>query len=174
MRAVEELTNNKFLNIKNVIDPDMGVKGYQFAERMGIDSVAFVCYDPKHGFLLNSEYKPPIDSFILGAFGGSLDKEKSHKEIVIDEVREEAGFEVDIEAIHYVGKALVSTQMNQFCMLFLVMVDKDKQKERQPENEIEALASTTWIKSTDSIYNLADWKPITIISKAICQEVINV
>ena len=75
MRIIKQLTNNKFLNIKEVIDEEHFVKGYQFAERLGKDSIAFICYDRiTNEFLLNNEFKPPVNEMILGAFGGSLDK----------------------------------------------------------------------------------------------------
>lgn len=164
MRNIEKLTDNRFLNIKQVIDPDKGCKGYQFAERLGVDSVAFICYDCRRSFLLNKEYKPPVDEFVLGAFGGSLDKDKSKEQIVIEEVREEAGFEVEEIAVNYVGRVLVSTQMNQYCYLYMVYVDKKKQLERQPENAIEALATVEWVDVND-IENLEDWKAITIVAK---------
>ncbi len=169
MREVHLLTNNRFLNINEVVDPENSVRGYQFAERRGVDSIAFVCYNKNaKTVLLNLEYKPPVDAFILGAFGGSIDKEKSYEEITQAEVREEAGFEVQLEDIINLGKVFVSTQMNQFCYLYLVYVDAKNQKDRQPENAIEAKAKTEW----RNVYNpvlfeeLADWKAITILAKA--------
>jgi len=170
MRVVTKLTDNRFLNIKQVVDPSKGVRGYQFAERAGTDSVAFICYDKNNQqILLNKEFKPPIDEFILGAFGGSIDKEKSFEQIVIGEVREEAGFIVDRESVQYLGKVMVSTQMNQFCHLYVVMVDKNDQREREPENEIEKMATTEWIdySAMGYIAELKDWKPLAILYKAI-------
>jgi len=166
MRIEDKITDFKFLNIKKVEDPDNNVQGYFFAERLGKDSVAFICYDPNtHEFLLNKEYKPPIDDFLLGAFGGSMDKDKKPEEIVIDEVKEEAGFRVSKRDVQYLGKAFVSTQMNQFCHLFLVFVDKDNQEEREPENAVEAMASTEWV-SDSKVWELEDWKAITILGKS--------
>ena len=45
MRTVKQLTNNKYLNIKEVVDKENHVTGFQFAERRGVDSVAFICLD---------------------------------------------------------------------------------------------------------------------------------
>jgi hypothetical protein len=176
MREIKSLTNNKFLNIKEVCDSDMHVKGYQFAERRGVDSVAFICWDSNtNEFLLNHEYKPPVNEFIYSAFGGSLDKgvyigleanEKSAylTNIVIGEAREEAGFKVTEEDIYFVGRAFVSTQMNQFCWLYLVKVDREKQLETKPENAVEGMATPTWMGF--GVEKLDDWKAITIIAKA--------
>jgi 8-oxo-dGTP pyrophosphatase MutT (NUDIX family) len=165
-KTVKQLTNNRFLNLKEVRDPENNVGGYQFAERLGVDSVAFIGYMPSEGeFLVNKEYKPPISKFITGAFGGSIDKQQSPAEIVRDEVREEAGFEVEMSAIKYLGRVFVSTQMNQFCFLFIVILDKKEQKERKPENAVEAMATTKWVKD-DAIYKMEEWKPMAIISLA--------
>ena len=169
MREVTQLTNNKFLNIKQVVDKEHGCAGYQFAERRGVDSVAFICYDKSTEMvLLNNEFKPPVNCFLVGAFGGSLDKESSMIDIVIGEVREEAGFEVSREDIITLDPIFVSTQMNQFCNLYLVYVDAKNQKDRQPENKCESLAKLEWrsIHSQDLYKKLSDWKAITILAKA--------
>jgi 8-oxo-dGTP pyrophosphatase MutT (NUDIX family) len=166
MRIVKKLTDNKFLNLKEVRDPENNVNGYQFAERLGKDSVAFILWDnDSEQFLLNKEYKPPIDSMMLGSFGGSIDKDKFLVDIVIDEVREEAGFIVEAKDVKYVGRFFVSTQMNQYCHLYIVFVDKNKQVEREPENEIEKIATVSW-HSLEEIYKIEDWKPIVIVEKA--------
>lgn len=166
-RIVNKLTDNKFLNIYNVIDPENNVNGYQFAERLGIDSIAFICCDDsnldKTEYLLNMEYTPPTNEFHLRAFGGSLDKSKEPKEIVVAELKEEAGFD-EYKRIQYLGKVFVSTQMNQYCHLFIIFVDKNKQGQREPENKIEAMAEPKWVLAEDIIEG-SDWKAITIFSK---------
>lgn len=166
MRTVEKLTDLKYVNIFKVIDPDNNVGGYLYAERLGKDSIAFICYDEdSEQFLVNSEYKPPIDKFVTGAFGGSIDKNLSLIQIVVNECEEEAGFKVKPSDVKFVGKMLVSTQMNQYCYLYLVLVDKNNQGNRKPENKIEAMAKTEWIRYSDA-NDLEDWKAITIISLA--------
>lgn len=169
MKTIETLHDAKFVKLKKVVHPEKNVKAYLFAERLGVDSVAFICIDRETGdILLNMEYKPPVDEFILGAFGGSLDKDKERWEIVQAEAKEEAGFVVDREDIYYVGKAFVSTQMNQYCHLYVVMVDKEDETDREPENAIEAMATTEWVY--DSVVRnpsttMVDWKAITILAK---------
>ena len=166
MRTINALTNNKFLNIKEVCHPEKNVKGYQFAERRGVDSIAFICWDRATGdYLVNREYKPPVDEFICSAFGGSLDKNVDQMKIVIGEVREEAGFEVTDKDVIFVGKAFVSTQMNQYCWLYFVMVDKKSQLELKPENAVEAMAKPVWMWRSE-IIKLDDWKAVTILTKA--------
>jgi len=165
MREVETLADHKFVSLKKVRHPEKNVNAYLYAERLGVDSVAFICFDPRaNKILLNNEYKPPINDFVLGAFGGSLDKSKNPAEIVKAEVREEAGFEVEDKDIVCVGKSFVSTQMNQYCHLFIVLVFQENELDRQPENAIEAMATTKWIDRED-VVDLDDWKAITIWAK---------
>ncbi len=153
---------NKFLKIKEW-KRKQGV--YYYAERLGIDSVAFILHDRyTNRFGLINEYKPPIDQFLLTAFGGSLDNpELKPIEIVEQEVREEAGY-VDA-VIKYVGLSFVSTQMNQFCYLYLVDVTGARIVSRAPQNSIEEMSTIKWVTNGD-IINGEDWKAITILTKA--------
>jgi len=166
-RSVKQLTDNKFVNLKEVKDPSKGVNGFQFAERLGVDSVAFICYDvKKQSVLLNEEYKVPIDQFIMGAFGGSIDKDKALKKIVIDEAKEEAGFAVTEKDILDCGKYLVSTQMNQFCYLYIVKVNKDEEGDKASENEVEAMSKTKWYDIyDDALDELEDWKATVLMGE---------
>jgi hypothetical protein len=63
MRTIKTLTQNKFLNIKEVEDLKNNVKGYQFAERRGVDSIAFICYDKLTGNFLVKFQKNDIEEF---------------------------------------------------------------------------------------------------------------
>lgn len=167
MRTIKQTTSNKFLNIKEIFDPENHCKGYQFAERRGIDSIAFICIDRDTNlFLVNNEYTPPANEFLLRAFGGSLDKAKSKEEIVREELKEEAGYEVAEDKIHFVGSAFVSTQMNQRCFLYLIDITKAKNTGRKPENAMEGVAMPTKL-TVNEILDGEDWKAITIINKAI-------
>jgi hypothetical protein len=165
MRIVKKITDQKFINLYKVVDKENNVNGYLFAERLGVDSVAFLCYDKKtKKFLLNKESTPPIGKFMHRAFGGSIDKSvNNYKEIVKGEAKEEGGFTVNIENIHFLNKMFVSTQMNQFCYLYLVEVDKEDQKERQPENALEAMAEPKWVDEKFILEN-TDWKSISILT----------
>ena len=176
MRTIKQLTDNRFLNIKEVADSTMHVKAYQFAERKGVDSIAFICHTmrPDHGdqkFLLNHECTPPTGEFLNRAFGGSLDKDTNLEEIVIEEVKEEAGYDVTENQVFSLGKVFVSTQMNQYCHLFLVEVFKHLEVPREPENATEAISEPIWM-SAKEIMEGSDWKAITIIHKAIWEGII--
>lgn len=165
MRIEKKITDNKFLNIIEVKDPSMGCVRYQYAERKGVDSIAFICIDKKkNSFLLNNEATPPLGKFLVRAFGGSLDKSKDKIDIVIEEVLEECGFVVNRKKVKDIGKIFVSTQMNQYCYLYLVDITNAKNVPRQPENKTESLSEPVW-RSKDEIMSGDDWKSIVIISK---------
>jgi 8-oxo-dGTP pyrophosphatase MutT (NUDIX family) len=132
---------------------------YLYAERLGKDSVAFILWDSNTGkYGLINEYKPPIDKYLITAFGGSIDKQVVNlKEIVLQEVFEEAGFKVGYSDITHLSKIFVSTQMNQFCHLYLVDVSDAEFVGRQEEDEV------VW-KAERDVYYLSDWKSICLIT----------
>ena len=158
-----------FLKVKAVVDPKNHCtgNGYQFAERKGVDSVAFICYDGSRlddKFLINKEFTPPNGEFMYRAFGGSIDKNKTKEEIVKDEVLEEAGYDIDVAMITYYGMCFVSTQMNQNCYLYMVDVTGLKPVGRKPQNDIEAMAQPHWFNGAD-IYRMNDWKAAMILMR---------
>lgn len=169
-RVVTKLTDNRWMNLFSVVDPTMHCKGFQFAQRRGKDSIAFICLDLSIGtrlddkcYLLNNEFLPPTGEFLTRAFGGSLDKDGyALEDIVKEELKEEVGF--DEGRIIPAGKCFVSSMMDQYCHLFLVLVDKAKCGVRDPQNGIEALATPVWVSAREILAG-NDWKAITIISK---------
>ena len=173
-------------------DPFMRVKQarsyYSYAERGGINSIAFILFDNKSKrFCLISESKPSLDE--LGtlamkttAFGGSIDSNCSPKEICQIEVQEESGFEVTLDRIHYTGETLVSTQMSQMCFLYLVDVTglkkthKAEYEQSTPEQDEKdpnefSNNSVFWFTYSELMDN-QDWKSIFISTQAIYQEII--
>lgn len=160
--------DNKYLQIKEN-------NGYYYAERLGVDSVAFVLYNKdtdKVGLI--KEFKPPIDKFLTTAFGGSIDKDLPLNILVEEEVREEAGYRG--AKIQPLGKMFVSTQMNQFCHLYLATVEEMKFVGREPQTEMEAEATVEWLDPNDleEWYNTSEcWKAMTIITKAAVVGVIS-
>jgi 8-oxo-dGTP pyrophosphatase MutT (NUDIX family) len=162
---------------------------YIYGERAGVNSIAFILYDRNRGkggeIGLIYEAKPPLDEFFceksmsLTAFGGSLDMpDKTTKEVTQIEVKEEAGYDVPFEKIFFIGTALVSTQMNQFCGGFLVDVtgleqgateaetQSVLQKKRDPDEFSKN--KVVWMPP-EELYELSDWKAIWIFSKAYFQ-----
>lgn len=176
-------SKGEFLKLKSA-----STTPYFYAERKGVDSVAFILIDEnrsnKYGVV--NERKPPMDdrfgelAFIETAFGGSndiIDDEKyfdmtddaaiiHFKKIVKIEAREEAGFDVELDRIHYISKELVSTQMNQWCFLFIVDVTNVDEGEKDPQNETEAMADVRW-KTFKEVQKMNDWKTKSIIFNKI-------
>jgi 8-oxo-dGTP pyrophosphatase MutT (NUDIX family) len=148
-------------------------KGYVYSERKGVDSVAFILLannasDERRVGLIR-EFKPPLDDFIITAFGGSVEnKGQDLRKLVISEVMEEAGFSVSESDVHAYGRVLVSTQSNQMCYLFAVEVDKMKQGERTTTDPLEKKSSVVWITLPEAI-KLEDWKAPTIITKRLAE-----
>lgn len=143
-------------------------KGYYvYTERVGVDSVAFILIDKNktRSVGLINEPKPPLgdDAFLTTAFGGSLDKDVPMNQIVQEEVKEESGFSVTLERISSLGRVMVSTQMNQFCYLFVVDVT-DLEQGRRHLDETEFGSTVTWVKPK-ALLNLQDWKAPLIYMK---------
>ena len=152
---------------------------YYYAERGGLDSVAFILFDNKSKkFMLINESKPPLDErfnkrvTLTTAFGGSIDSENTPEEITQTEVLEETGFEVGLDRIHYTGETMVSTQMSQMCKLYLVDVTNLK-KTKQAEYEKPEFKenSVHWMTYSELLEN-QDWKSIFISTRAIYKEII--
>ena len=161
---------------------------YFYAERKGIDSVAFILIDnnrpDKYGVI--NERKPPMDAryntdiFVETAFGGSNDMVDDDKYSKLTEVemilhfkklakiecREEAGFDVDLDRIKFISKDLVSTQMNQWAFMYAVDVTDMEQGERDPQNKEEAMAKVVW-KTFKEVQKMNDWKTKSIIFSMI-------
>lgn len=151
---------NKFLQIKHYTEKGCS---YFYAERLGVDSVAFILHDKKTGLYgLINEFKPPVDKFLTTAFGGSLDKDKTHREIVAEEVEEESGYREAV--IINRGRAFVSTQMNQYCYLYLVDITNAEKCPTIPHNDWDEQATTKWLTKKEVLESDC-WKAITIISR---------
>jgi 8-oxo-dGTP pyrophosphatase MutT (NUDIX family) len=140
-------------------------KGYYiYGERAGIDSVAFILADRSTGKIgLINEPKPPLgdNAFLTTAFGGSLDKNLPLVDIVIEEVKEEAGYTVSSDNITDLGHVLVSTQMNQRCYLFMVDVTDIPLGERDLD-ENESGSTVVWINQ-EKVTVIEDWKAPVIL-----------
>ena len=170
-------------------DPFMRIKKargyYYYAERGGVDSIAFILYnDDTEEFALIRESKPPVDeklgccAMMTTAFGGSIDMNCSAEDICITEVREESGYDVTSDNVKFVGKTLVSTQMSQECFLYLVDVTGLKKTHltefETSVSQEQALKDTgefsgnsvEWM-SVDEVMENSDWKSIFIMMKAV-------
>ena len=169
-------------------DPFLVVKKargyYEYSERPGKDSIAFILYDKiSDKYALIFESKPPMDErfqkevMMTTAMGGSIDLDLDYNEICQKEVEEETGYEIPLSRIHSIGKTLVSTQMSQLCEGFLVDVTGYiKTKNAEYENSITMAQyikdpnefsknKIEWL-TEEGVMNNNDWKSIWIIAKA--------
>lgn len=155
------ISKGNFLTLKVTKD------GYEYAERKGKDSIAFIFQirsstelpNWQTKYILRNEYNDPLREYILGAFGGSLDHVAPLEEIVRVEAMEEAGFDVKLEDIEFCGKYRVSTQMNQFCHLYKIHVDvwQFKGLNKEMMDQGESKSGSIIIPKCD--YHLVDcWK----------------
>jgi len=145
---------------------------YEYGERGGIDSIAFILWDSNtEKYALINESKPPRDEIegrsvkMTTAFGGSIDNNKPYQEICQQEVLEESGYEIPLKNIIFVGETLVSSQMSQMCSLYLVDVtgyQKTKDAEHELDNNEFIGNSVKWLDRNELISN-CDWKSITIM-----------
>lgn len=146
-------------------------QGYYYSERKGVDSVAFVLFginiEEPNRIGLIKEKKYPINKEIIGAFGGSIDQEHFKDDLRIlvkEEVMEESGFNVSLDDITFYGRVFVSTQMNQYCYLFGVSVNKLLQGTRTSDNPRELDSTVVWL-TLPEILHLEDWKALNIVTK---------
>ncbi len=175
-------------------NPFMSVKKargyYEYSERGGLDSIAFVLFDNKSKkFCLINESKPPLDERydkrvqMTTAFGGSVDTDKSLEGICQIEVEEETGFEVAQNRIYKVGETLVSTQMSQIAHMYLVDVTNlKKTKIAEYEAEVseaqkdkdatEFSANSVHWMTVSEVMDNQDWKSIFIVMQSIYKEIL--
>lgn len=163
---------------------------YEYSERGGVDSIAFILLDRNTNmFCLIYESKPPRDEIenaevrMTTAFGGSKDSENTFEEICKTEVLEETGYDVNLERINYIGQTLVSTQMSQMCHGFLVDVtniEKTHTAEWEQETSEEQMKKdpngfsgnrVVWMDADELMQN-GDWKSVWILATAIHTEIL--
>lgn len=180
MDEVTHTSDGRFLKEKSAKNTP-----YFYAERLGIDSVAFILIDEnrqdKYGVI--NERKPSIDDriggglvFIETAFGGSNDgideetyinydkprKIEHFRKLVQVEAREESGFDVDMDRIRFISKEFVSTQMNQWAYLYVVNVTGLSSGKKDPQNAEEEMSEIRW-KTLEQTKKMNDWKTKAII-----------
>lgn len=140
-------------------------KGYYYVQREGINSVAFLLVDYYHNNSVRpriqvlSQWHGPTNQFNVGAFTGSLEKpEISIKQAVIEEVKEEAGYDLSdndlsnkFDRVTHLGESLVSGNTNETVHLFLIDITGLKQEVREPENLFEENMTRFWISADDAL-----------------------
>jgi hypothetical protein len=160
----------KWLTVKMIFDPKEKGKEFFFVERLGKDSVAFILVDnnrERDKYQILSQYSSPYKRFIEGTFTGSLDKpELSKEEIVIEEVKEEAGYDVDKSKLQLISSEEVGSSINEIVYLYIVDITGLEQQIREPENIFEQNMSRKWV-DIEYINSKCEWKSKLIIHHLI-------
>jgi len=154
-------TENKYITVYNRNFSD-GRK-YQFIERFGRDSLAFVLYDEnkENKFGVLNQYHPPLNKYVCGAFTGSLDKNKGLINILLDEIKEESGYIIPkndlYQRIYSISKQPVSSQTNEQVNLYLIDVTNLTQGKKFPDSDFEKFSYIQWA-SINYILTKCEWK----------------
>jgi len=150
---------NKWTTIKK-IQKNNG-EDYYFMERAGVDSVAFILVDKNSDkpFGLINQFRGQSGKFIKGAYTGSLDKpELSLDEIVLEEVKEESGYVVDLGRITFISKEIAGAMTNEQINLYVVDVTGLQPEELEPESVFEENTENLWFTYEEAMNKTEDWK----------------
>ena len=132
---------------------------YNYGERLGKNSISVIIYDPeKEKYGLIQEIKPPLYQEgifkVVTAAGGSIDKNKSLKEIVLDEIEEEYGYKTDSKDLIFVGESMATPQMSEINNMFLVNIENaikvDRNLEEGENSEVVWLTKEEALKVMDA------------------------
>lgn len=141
---------------------------YYYSERVGKDSVAFLLYDrTRQQYMCLSQLHGPLARYVAGAFTGSMDKAGlSPQQILIEEIAEEAGFDVppDVQRIYHLGLEPVSSQTNEEVNLYVVDITGLEQQPMAPENIFEKNTFRFWLDA-DKAIDALEWKGKLIVLK---------
>lgn len=160
----------KWLTIYKVTDPESDNSDFYYVERLGKDSVAFllVDHDREGEFGILQQFSSPYRKFFKGAFTGSLDKpELSVQDIVVEEIKEEAGYDVSGEADQRIipcGTMPVLSSTNETVNLFMVDVTGLQQQRKAPENIFEENMNIYWV-GEDQIREQCEWRAHIILCR---------
>jgi hypothetical protein len=157
-KVSEHLRLNDWMVIKK-IEKNNG-ESYFFSERAGIDSVAFILFDANNDtpYGIIEQYRGNYGTFHKGCYTGSNDKpELTLEEIVVEEVLEEAGFEVTLERVTLITKEYCGSGTNEAVHIYIVDVTDLIQGETQPESIFEENTENLWVDEV-TLLHCDDWK----------------
>lgn len=126
------------------------------------DLVAFVLFatntDEMRRIGLSYERQGPIKKGIIKAFTFEVphDFEGDIRNLVSEEVKLQAGFDVSNEEIEYLGKSYVGSKIGEFCHHFGITVDKKVQQRKTSTNPKVLEASHFWAMN-EEIQHFQDW-----------------
>lgn len=155
----EHLKLNEWCTIKK-IEKNNG-ESYYFSERAGVDSVAFILFDANNGetpFGIIEQYRGNYGAFHKGCYTGSNDKpELTMEEIVVEEVKEEAGYEVTLDRVAFMTKEFCGSGTNESVYLYVVDVTDVPLGETAPESIFEENTENLWVDK-QGLMHCDDWK----------------
>lgn len=154
---------NEWVTIKSI--PKNNGESFYFMERKGVDSVAFILVDNNRPDCIGllTQYRGSYGEFLLGAYTGSLDKpELDLSHIVLEEVKEEAGFSIPEEDIDqriiFISKEITGSMTNERVNLYIVNVTGLEQEKLEPESVFEENCENVWVTPEEALSKAQDWK----------------
>jgi 8-oxo-dGTP pyrophosphatase MutT (NUDIX family) len=151
-------------------------ENYYYSQRLGKDSVGIVpvrrTEDGRFEILLHQEFNPAHNKVLEGAFGGSMDKDKSPLEIALLELRQESGYVIDETKLYNMGRMFSSTQSNEIIHLYIANVTGAKNVGRNLEDGEDPwdLQKNNWTEWENRILSdIEDPRFVTAITRFVFQ-----
>jgi len=136
-------------------------KGFQFLERDGVNSIAvFLIREGKFGWEVLVRYQPLCiqnndDSVFPCPITGSIEYNENYTDTVIREIKEETGFIIDKDRLHYLDFYIVGTQTNESVFMYWIDVtDLSPEKVRGDGSYHESISYNKW----EDLVNLRNYK----------------
>ena len=161
---VEKLYSDDFIEVRRVVDPEKGIKGYHYAHETSCNSqkvaiLPFRRYENKVQFLLRQEIVPAwdISRQQLVSLTGSVEK-KNPFLTVIRELHEEGGYKVLPADIIELGTCYASKALDvQYFLYSTDLTGKTKGTAIGDGSYLESIGQCIWqtkIDTNDSILSM--------------------
>lgn len=167
----ETLFQNEWVSLKKIVEPKKGVQGYVYSHETRCLGIIISVLPfrriktaksfglPAYEFLLREELTPcwsmdkKIRSTITGGFEGHLEDLSliaSTKNDAQRELKEEAGYSVDLKDFIFLGNCYASKSSDTVYALFGVdLTDVASEKAEGDGSLLEKQATTVWCKKED-------------------------
>lgn len=151
--TVETLADNEWLTLHTLKAPHMGINGYIFSHEVRCKGqiVAILPYrrvaKDEWEALLRDEVVPPwgLSSSVCSITGGCDHEDEEPVEVAKRELKEEAGYDVPLEAFHSLGTCRGTKSTDTVYHLFGVDVTGEEAGEATGDgSQLEDEASTVW------------------------------
>jgi len=161
---VESLFENKWLSLKQVVKPDIGINGYVFSHTSRCDGkiVSILPFRYINGkkdveWLIRKEITPAWGlQFEYSSITGGVENNDPRK-TAVHEIAEEAGYEVKEENLISLGESYGSKSSDTVYSLFTVNLSgKEKTLDASGDgSELEKSGTTEW-KTTEEVIQYKD------------------